>query len=120
MKIEKTFIAMLLITSHLPMGGQDAGRDGVILTEFIYQADDVPFPSCHASTIVEIENGMLAAWFGGTREKHPDVGIWLSRFTGKSWSTPVEVANGVQPSAGGNVRGHASHSRMRPSVSSTW
>jgi predicted neuraminidase len=97
MKINPCLIAMLLLTSHLSTGGQDAGRNGVILTEFIYKADKVPFPSCHASTIVEVENGLLAAWFGGTREKDPDVGIWLSRFTGGIWTLPVELANGIQP-----------------------
>ena len=30
-------------------------------------------------------------------ERNPDVGIWVSRRDAGSWSTPVEVANGVQP-----------------------
>jgi predicted neuraminidase len=38
----------------------------------------------------------VAAWFGGTREKHPDVGIWLSRHDGRAWSAPEEVATGRQ------------------------
>jgi predicted neuraminidase len=67
---------------------------GVIATEFIYER--APFPECHASTIAETASGLVAAWFGGTREKHPDVGIWVARHDGKAWSTPVEVANGVQ------------------------
>jgi predicted neuraminidase len=41
---------------------------------------------------------LVAAWFGGTEEQHPDVGIWLSRQIDSRWSTPVEVANGVQSS----------------------
>lgn len=67
---------------------------GVLRAEFIYT--EAPFPSCHASTIAQTEAGLVAAWFGGTREKHPDVGIWLARHDGKNWSAPVEVANGVQ------------------------
>ena len=39
----------------------------------------------------------MAAWFGGTRERDPDVGIWVSRSDGSQWSAPAEVANGVQP-----------------------
>ena len=39
----------------------------------------------------------MAAWFGGTKERNPDVGIWVSRREADGWSTPVEVANGVQP-----------------------
>lgn len=61
--------------------------------EFIY--DSASFPSCHASTVAETERGLIAAWFGGTHEKHPDVGIWVSRQDKDAWSPPVEVANGV-------------------------
>ncbi len=72
-----------------------AGQPGLLKSEFIYQT--APFPSCHASTIAETKRGeLVAAWFGGTRERHSDVGIWLSRRAGESWSAPVEVANGVQ------------------------
>jgi len=64
-------------------------------SQFIYET--APFPSCHASTLVEPNSGgLVAAWFGGTREKHPDVGIWVSRLEGNVWTTPLEVANGVQ------------------------
>jgi predicted neuraminidase len=37
----------------------------------------------------------MAAWFGGTEERHPDVGIWVSYYNG-SWSHPVQVASGFQ------------------------
>jgi predicted neuraminidase len=68
---------------------------GLLRTEFIYET--APFPSCHASTIAETtRGGLVCAWFGGTAEKNPDVGIWLSRFDGQAWTSPVEVANGIQ------------------------
>jgi predicted neuraminidase len=64
-------------------------------SEFIYET--APFPECHASTIAEtMSGGLVAAWFGGTKEKHPDVGIWVSRLEQGAWTTPVEVANGVE------------------------
>jgi predicted neuraminidase len=66
----------------------------VLKSEFIYET--APFPSCHASTIEDIPGGLIAAWFGGTGEKNPDVGIWVSRHDGKKWSPIVEAANGVQ------------------------
>jgi predicted neuraminidase len=66
----------------------------VLKSEFIYES--APFPSCHASTIAETKGGLIAAWFGGTDERNPDVGIWISRHNGTHWSAPVEVANGVQ------------------------
>jgi len=40
---------------------------------------------------------LVAAWFGGTRESAPDVGIWVTRFESGRWSEPVEVATGEQP-----------------------
>ncbi len=67
--------------------------DAVVHAGHIYV--DAPFASAHASTIVETERGLVAAWFGGTAEGHADVGIWLSRHDGAGWSAPVEVANGV-------------------------
>lgn len=63
--------------------------------EFIFE--QAPFPQCHASTIVETKDGTLcAAWFGGTHENHPDVGIWVSRRIDGTWTVPVEAANGIQ------------------------
>ncbi|MBW3599420.1 MAG: exo-alpha-sialidase [Planctomycetes bacterium] len=73
---------------------QSAPSPAVVKEEFIY--DEPPTPQCHASTIAETKAGLVTAWFGGTHEKHPDVGIWLSRFDGEKWSEPVEVANGVE------------------------
>ncbi|HHY84404.1 MAG TPA: exo-alpha-sialidase [Verrucomicrobia bacterium] len=65
----------------------------IVKSEFIFET--APFPSCHASTIAETPTGLVAAWFGGTHERHPDVGIWVSRFENNRWTAPVEVANGV-------------------------
>lgn len=72
-----------------------AQQPGVAQTEFIFES--APFPQCHASTIVETNDALVCAWFGGTREGAPDVGIWLSRNTDGKWTEPVEVANGVKP-----------------------
>ena len=57
--------------------------------------EQAPFPQCHASTIAQAANGLVGAWFGGTREKNPDVGIWLGRHIDGKWTAPVEVANGI-------------------------
>lgn len=71
-----------------------AARQGLVKTEYIFET--APFPSCHASTLVETSQGLVAAWFGGTAERNPDVGIWVSRLESGRWTPPVEVANGVQ------------------------
>lgn len=72
------------------------GEGCIIRNEFIYQPGDVNFPGCHASTIIETKDGLMASWFGGTAEKNPDVGIWTSHYSAGKWSIPKEVANGVQ------------------------
>ncbi len=69
-------------------------QTGVVKTEFIYET--APFPECHASTLAESKGTLVAAWFGGTKEKHPDVGIWVARLEKGKWTIPVEVANGVE------------------------
>jgi predicted neuraminidase len=66
----------------------------VVMKEFI--ADPSPTLQCHASTIVDTRSGLVAAWFGGTYERHPDVGIWVSRRVGGRWTAPVEAADGLQ------------------------
>jgi predicted neuraminidase len=72
-----------------------SAADGLVSSEFVFEK--APFPSCHASTICEGSGGLVAAWFGGTRERAPDVGIWVARREDGKWTAPVEVANGVQP-----------------------
>jgi predicted neuraminidase len=88
MKKSLSFIILLIVSTTFLFGQK------IIQSEFIY--DFAPFPSCHASTIAETPSGLVAAWFGGTEEKHKDVGIWISRNENGKWTSPVEVANGIQ------------------------
>lgn len=69
-------------------------QPGLVKSQLIF--DPAPHPQCHSSTIVETPSGLVAAWFGGTKEGEPDVGIWLSRQIDGRWNTPVEVANGAE------------------------
>jgi predicted neuraminidase len=71
-----------------------ASASAIVRSEFIYET--APFPSAHASTIVATKEGLVAAWFGGTREGAADVGIWSARSVKGAWTAPVEVATGVQ------------------------
>lgn len=90
----RLFIAMGVVFAAC-FSGQAKGDDPVVTSEFIYE--EATFPSAHASTIVQTTDGTLvAAWFGGTAEKHKDVGIWVSRREGGRWSMPVEAVNGAQ------------------------
>ncbi len=74
--------------------GQTVAQSPQSTAAFVFEG--APFPSCHASTIAETPNGLVVAWFGGTHEKHKDVGIWLSTKWGGQWTAPREVVNGVQ------------------------
>lgn len=60
--------------------------------EFIFET--APFHECHASTIAESNDGLVAAWFGGTAEGAADVGIWLSLRDGRHlWRGRSVVGN---------------------------
>lgn len=62
-----------------------------IETEHVF-GDQRPFTQCHAATLVRVPGGRyLAAWFGGTRESHADVGIWAARRENQ-WSPPRKIA----------------------------
>src|SRR5947209_10645026 len=75
--------------STSPIKERDAKSAAVLKSEFIFE--EASFPECHASTIAETADGLVAAWFGGTRERHPDVGIWTSHQVVGHWTKPIEV-----------------------------
>ena len=70
----------------------------VVEQSFLYEK--ASFPQCHASTVAQPPEGdLVAAYFGGTHEKNPDVCIWTSRKPAGShvWEPPQLVEDGVQP-----------------------
>jgi predicted neuraminidase len=75
-------------------------QPGVVSAEYVF--NEAPFAECHASTIAQTPSGLVVAWFGGTHEKNPDVGIWLSQQrpvepgTAGRWTLPETVADGIQ------------------------
>ncbi len=68
-------------------------QSGMLVREFI--DPDPSYRTSHASTLEYTPEGLVAAWFGGSREGDPDVKIWLSRKEKESstWSAPVMVAS---------------------------
>ncbi len=92
-KILAAICSMIFISCSLQKNIPANLKAGLMHSEFIYEK--APFPQCHASTIIETKNGLLAAWFGGTYESHPDVSIYTSTRKGGKWSDPVLVADGV-------------------------
>ncbi len=90
-------LGLLLYAGVGSLGAESIPRQGgYIEGSLIYTLDARPTPQCHASTLVQVDEGLVAAWFGGTHEKHPDVGIWISRRIEGRWTRPTEVANGIQ------------------------
>ena len=71
-------------------------KGALLSANLIYSLEDQPTPQCHASTIAETSTGLVAAWFAGTREKHTDVGIRVSRLVNGKWTVSVEVADGSE------------------------
>lgn len=71
--------------------GTTATTSGIVKGYFT--EDGVPVPEVHASSILRLDDGsFLATWFGGTKEKNDDVGIWLVSGTHGNWTAPVEIA----------------------------
>ena len=77
-RVARLIVFLVVAALSIPVTAIAAG-DAVLTNEFIY--DEASFPSCHASTIEHTPAGLVAAWFGGTDEGEPDVGIWVARRT---------------------------------------
>ncbi len=68
----------------------------VVENSFIY--DQSIYPETHSASLVELEDGtLLATYFGGTKERVPDVCIYTQRKErgAREWSAPVLAADGV-------------------------
>lgn len=65
----------------------------ILKKEDIFLSDKY-FNQCHASTVEICQNkDVIAAWFAGTREKHPDVAIWFARKKNGIWEEPFKIAD---------------------------
>ena len=86
---------ILVVAFTLDLNAQLAKwQKGIVKEEFLYEK--APFPSCHSATLVETPTGLVAAYFGGTKERDPDVEIYISRWVDGKWLAPVSAADGVQ------------------------
>lgn len=87
------FTSMLFLVPMTLWSQESASQGSFEVKEFIYEA--APFPSCHASTIVDLPDGtLLAAWFGGKDEGDDSVEIWVSRKPeGGVWTAPEALTD---------------------------
>jgi len=61
------------------------------------QAEVAPPPPtalCHGATLVEVDGGILVAWFGGSTEGAADTAIWAAHHSTKGWSAPRMAVRG--------------------------
>lgn len=89
-------VIILLLSANIILGQDPSKPDVEILEEgFIFEEAD--FAQCHSSTLLSMNNGeVMAAWFGGTHERHPDVSIYTAKKKKSGdWKKPKKVANGV-------------------------
>ncbi|MFB6320055.1 exo-alpha-sialidase [Saccharicrinis sp. FJH54] len=93
MNSEILTVTLLSIVTISLQAMEGRWKKGIVDAQFLYEKD--VYPSCHAGTLAETPDGLVAAWFGGTYERHPDVTIRFSKFKNGKWSKSVEVANGV-------------------------
>ncbi len=84
-------VSRVLLIGALWLGSAAMPAAQSVTLGFIWE--EAPFPRAHASTIVEAADGSLvAAWFGGSGEGQPDVGIWSARKpVGQPWTAPALV-----------------------------
>lgn len=95
--MKKTIGVLVIFLSVLNSHAQlKKWQKGVLKEEFIY--DKASFPSCHSATIAETPAGLVVSFFGGTKERNPDVEIYMSRQVEGHWTAPYSVADGIQPS----------------------
>ncbi|MGN0464209.1 MAG: exo-alpha-sialidase [Acutalibacteraceae bacterium] len=70
-----------------------AAKEIIVSSERELIFTEKPTESCHASTVLPLDNGtVVAAWFAGTKEKADDVVILTSVRTENGWSEPVKVS----------------------------
>ncbi len=93
--MKKTSLLLLFLSFSIFIYAENAKPDEIkntVSRDFVF-GEKHPFKECHASTLIHLGNGeYMIAWFGGTHEKHDDVGIWMSKGKPGAWSEPYEVA----------------------------
>ncbi|MGG9960858.1 sialidase family protein [Ferruginibacter sp. SUN106] len=89
----KILYGFLFLFCAVHVAAQNKWKKGILVDEFIF--DTASFPQSHASTIAETPDGLIAAWFGGTKEGNKDVCIWTSKLVNDKWTAPEKVAEGI-------------------------
>ena len=94
-KTIKIITLLLIILAGYSFAQSQPWKKGILVDEFVYET--APFPQSHSATIAETPAGLVTAFFGGTKERNPDVCIWVSRHVNGKWTAPQNVADGIMP-----------------------
>jgi len=95
-KITSLIPAILICLVAFPLQAKEYDwKKGIVEQQFVYTK--APFAECHSSSIAETPEGLIVTFFGGTKERHPDVCIWVCRKPNGSqeWTAPEKVADGI-------------------------
>ena len=89
---------LLFLTAALAMPQTSTAppNPAIVSSEFIYD-DRAVRRSATPRRSSRRRRGSWPRGSAATRERHPDVRIWVSRHVAGAWTAPVEVADGVQP-----------------------
>lgn len=85
------FLAMAVVMCFINNNEYD-WKKGIVESQFLYEKAD--FAECHSASLAETPEGLIATYFGGTKERFPDVSIYVSRKPKGSdvWQAPEKVA----------------------------
>ncbi|WP_303917411.1 exo-alpha-sialidase [Draconibacterium sediminis] len=83
-----SFLFLIITGCH-----QEESINFVLVSES-YISDTSQYAQCHASTIIETNDGLLVSFFGGPYERHPEVSIYTAAFENGQWQKPQKVADG--------------------------
>ncbi len=109
-----SLIMMALLGCAWMHTGAQSGSDGLIFQP-LSSGKALPGtqPDNHASTVVELKSGdVMAAWFAGSKEGHPDVAIYGARLHDGAWSAPAELARADKVPCWNPVLFHTSDGRL--------
>ena len=92
-KMEKGAVLLEVGSGNYSFVRNKKWKKGIVKEEFIFER--ATFPESHSATLAETSTGLVAAWFGGTKEGNKDVCIWTSHLINSKWTEPKKVADGV-------------------------
>lgn len=104
-RVGTTLMSLSLLVAALVLGGcatapinsaSSAVPHAAVLGQYVIDSA-ADYAQAHSSSLTETADGrLLATWFAGTHERHPDVKIYVAEFDGSQWSAGRVVATGEQ------------------------